>query len=287
MQGLKLQLNRLKDGVGAKAASVSKWAKSHKPDWGAFLNALTVAAFTIGVIALIALIWLYVRPIKVADIKVPVATDQASYYPGEEISGIFFGEIYYRGEVRVLREVFCKDYHDVIAPPEAARNGDFYDTQSIPRKIEGLSVNIGMLPKNIPVGSNCVLQFTNVYEIQTPFGIRRIEYQYYTQNFSIVTRERRMQLECEASGRKDCNFLTDNPNKQSEPQAPEMPQPQESVDSAQDTQPPQNVYYDNRSTTDYNITNPPAQAEPAPQFREVCTINFLGVKVNCRQERVN
>ena len=138
-------------------------------------------------------------------------------------------------------------------PPEQARNGDFYDTQSVPRKIEGLSVNIGQLPKKIPVGSNCVLQFTNVYEIQTPFGIRRIEYQYYTQNFSIVTIERRQQLECEAAGRKDCNYLTDNPNASSV--APEQSlHEQESVDSARDTQAPQNVYYDNRTTTDYNET---------------------------------
>jgi len=286
MQGLKLQLNRLKKWVGTKAAVILVWIKAHKPDWGALANALSIAAFTFGLIALVALIWLYVRPIKVADIKVPVATDQASYYPGEEISGIFFGEIFHKGEVRVLREVFCKDYHDVIQPPENARNGDFYDTQSIPRKIEGLSVNIGMLPSKIPVGSNCVLQFTNVYEIQTPFGIRRIEYQYYTQNFSIVTRERRMQLECEASGRKDCNYLFDSTgNTDTGTQPAEVPQQQESVDSAQDTMPPQNVYYDNRSTTDYNINNPPAQNEPAPQFREVCSINFLGVKFNCRQER--
>lgn len=286
MQSLKLHTAKIKDRVGAKAAAVSARIKNHKFDWGAFINVLTIAAFVIGVIALFALIWLYVRPIKVADIKVPVATDQASYYPGEEISGIFFGEIYHRGEVRVLREVFCKDYHDVIQPPENARNGDFYDTQSIPRKIEGLSVNIGVLPKAIPVGSNCVLQFTNVYEIQTPFGIRRVEYQYYTQNFSIVTRERRQQLECEATGRKDCNFLSDDSERETAPQPDEVPQPQESVDSARDTMPPQNIYYDNRSTTDYNVTNPPAQSEPAPQFREVCTIDFLGVKVNCRQERV-
>lgn len=283
MQDLKLRLNNMKSWVGKRPAVVYAWLKAHKVDWSAFFNALAVAAFVIGVIALFALIWLYVRPIKVADIKVPVATDQASYYPGEEISGIFFGEIFHRGEVRVLREVFCKDYHDLIVPPENARNGDFYDTQSIPRKIEGLSVNIGNLPKNIPIGSNCVLQFTNVYEIQTPFGIRRIEYQYYTQNFSIVTRERRQQLECEAAGRKDCNFINDVSPEQ---QIDEPPQPQESVDSAVDTQPPQNIYYDNRTTTDYNVTNPPAQNEPAPQFREVCSINFLGVKVNCRQERV-
>ncbi len=266
---------------------INKWRKNHKIDWGGVFNALTIAAFTIGVISLLALIWLYVRPIAVADIKVPVATDQASYYPGEEISGIFFGEIHYKGEVRVLREVFCKDYRGIIAPPENARNGDFIDTQSIPRKIEGLSVNIGLLPANIPVGSNCVLQFTNVYEIQTFFGIRRIEYQYYTQNFSIVTVQRRQQLECEASGRRDCNFLFDSSgNTDTSPQADQVPQPQESVDSAQDTQPPQNVYYDNRTTTDYNNVNPPAEQEPAPQLVERCRVNFI-VKFGCRQVPAN
>ena len=266
---------------------VTTWVKSRKINWGGLLNALTVAAFTIGVIALIALVWLYVRPIQTADIKVPVATDQASYYPGEEISGIFFGEIFYKGEVRVLREVFCKNYRNIIVPPADARNGDFYDTQSIPRKIEGLSVNIGLLPNDIPVGSNCVLQFTNVYEIQTPFGIRRLEYQYYTQNFAIVTRERRQQLECESSGRKDCNFLSDDTSRETAPQETEVPHAQESVDSADDTMPPQNVFNDNRSTTNETntVNNPPA--EPAPQFREVCTINFAGVKVNCRQEPVD
>ena len=263
---------------------IKKWSKAHI-NWGGLLNALTIGAFTVGIIALVALVWLYVRPITVADIKVPVATDQASYYPGEDISGIFFGEIHYKGEVRVLREVFCKNYRNVIAPPVGAKNGDFYDTQSVPRKIESLSVNIGNLPKDIPVGSNCVLQFTNIYEIQTPFGIRKIEYQYYTQNFSIVTIERRQQLECEAAGRKDCNYLTDNPNASSVAPATSQ-QAQESVDSAQDTQAPQNVFYDNRSTTDYNTTNPPATSEPAPQLHEVCTINFLGIKVNCRQEPV-
>lgn len=290
MQDLKLQLNRLKSWVGAKSATVSGWLNSHKPDWGAFVNALTVAAFTIGVIALLALIWLYVRPIKVADIKVPVATDQASYYPGEEISGIFFGEIFYRGEVRVLREVFCKDYTNIIVPPETARNGDFYDTQSIPRKIEGLNVNIGVLPANIPVGSNCVLQFTNVYNIQTPFGIRHVEYQYYTQNFSIVTKERRQQLECEATGRKDCDFLSGDDSKDETDQTPQTLSPQYSPESAPDTrnsqpQPQTNIYNDNRSTTN-TTSNPAANNEPAPRMVERCTIDFV-IKVGCRQVPAN
>lgn len=253
------------------------------------VDTLTVTAFCIGLIALALLVWAQVRPIQVADIKVPVATDQASYYPGEEISGIFFGEIIYKGDVRVLREVFCKDYQNVIAPPESARNGDFYDTQSIPRKIEGLNVTIGMLPENVPVGSNCVLQFTNVYDIPTLFGTRHVTYQYYTQNFSIVTRERRLQLECEASGRKDCNFINDGVQQSGEtlPEEP-APSPQESVDSAPDSRPPQNVYYDQRTTTNNttNNSNPPAEAEPAPKIEERCTINLLGIKVNCRQEAV-
>ncbi len=271
MHRFKLQINKLRN-----------WIKARHIDWGSLINALTIAAFVIGVVALLSLIWLYVRPIKVADIKVPVATDQASYHPGEEISGIFFGEIFHKGEVRVLREVFCKNYHDVIAPPEAAKNGDFYDTQSIPRKIEGLSVNIGLLPANIPVGSNCVLQFTNVYQIQTPFGIRRIEYQYYTQNFSIVTKERRQQLDCEAAGRKDCNFL--NTTNQTPDEAPNE---QESVDSARDTMPPQNVHYENRTTTDYNENEPETIAPPAPRFEEQCRVDALGIKLFCRQVQVN
>lgn len=288
MHKLKQLATNTKVLLATPVKPVAEFYRKNRDLLGKATNLLSILAFTIGVIALIALIWLYVRPLKVADIKVPVATDQASYYPGEEISGIFFGEIYHKGEVRVLREVYCKNYKNIIVPPESARNGDFYDTQSIPRKIEGLSVTIGLLPADIPVGLNCVLQFTNVYNIPTPFGTRHVEYQYYTQNFSIVTRERRMQLECEAAGKKDCNFIIDNPSGNATEQPAEVPNPQESVDSAPDTQPPQNVYYDNRSRTDYSETtiNPPAQSEPAPRFEERCTIDFV-IKLNCRQERVN
>lgn len=279
MQSLKSHTSRVKDRVGAKGAALYGWVKSHNINWSGVINVVTILAFLIGIIALITLIWLYVRPLKLADIKVPVATDQSSYYPGEEISGIFFGEIHYRGEVRVLREIFCKDFHGIIVPPETARNGDFYDTQSIPRELEGLNVTIGVLPTTVPVGSNCVLQFTNVYNIQTPFGIRHVEYQYYTQNFSIVTRERRQQLECEATGRKDCNFITDG----NAPQDPETPSPQSSPDSAPIEPQTNNTFNDNRTT----VTNPPAQSEPAQRFEERCTVDFLGVKINCRQVPVN
>lgn len=291
MHKLKQLATNTKVLLASPGKAVGVFYEKNRDLLGKATNILSIMAFTIALLALFVLIWLYVRPIKVADIKVPVATDQASYYPGEEISGIFFGEIYHKGEVRVLREAFCKDYSNIIVPPEQARNGDFYDTQSIPRKIEGLNVNIGVLPKDIPVGSNCVLQFTNVYNIQTPFGQRHVEYQYYTQNFSIVTKERRQQLECESTGRKDCDFLRGDDSRDSTSQEPETLSPQYSPESAPDTgssrpEPQTNIYNDNRSTTNTN-SNPATNSEPAPQFREVCTVDFLGVKVNCRQERVN
>jgi len=246
-------------------------------------NLLTIVAFTIGVIALLTLVWLYIRPVRTANIKVPVATDQASYYPGEDISGIFFGDTYYDGEVRVLREVFCKNYKGVIKPPAESAVGDFFSTISRPRHLEGESIVVGNLPTNVPVGSNCVLQFTNIYQEQTPFGIRKLEYQYYTQNFSIVTKERRQQLECEASGRKDCNFIVDVPKEtstgqqtapvvQSSPETPTVARPQSTT---------------NNTTNNTTVNNPPAATEPAPRFEERCTINLLGVKVNCRQVQVN
>lgn len=167
-------------------------------------DAVFIITMLFAALSLLALLWYNVRPIKTVDIKVPVATDRSAYSPGETIGGIFFGEIFYKGDVRVLREVYCKDYKAVIPPPPQARNGDFYDTQSIPRKLDGLSVEVGKLPDNIPIGKNCILQFTNVYDIPTPFGTRHISYSYYTQNFAIISKERRQILECEAQGRNNC-----------------------------------------------------------------------------------
>jgi hypothetical protein len=245
------------------------------------LTAIPVFAF----IALLALIWLYIMPIKTANIKVPVATDQASYYPGEDISGIFFGDTYYKGEVRVLREVFCKDYKGFIKPPAQSADGKFFSTQSVPRHLEGTTVNVGYLPSDIPVGSNCVLQFTNVYQVQTIFGIRHIEYQYYTQNFAIVTKERREQLECEASGRKDCNYI--NPTAENGTDEPTSGQIQQSSPETPQTVAPSNT---NSSTTTNNTTNNTTNTTtvqpPAPRYVERCSVDFI-VKINCRQVEVN
>ena len=267
--------------MAAIYVAVRNWLA--RVDWGAVFNVLTIGVFVIAFLALLSLIWLYVRPINTANIKVPVATDQASYYPGEDISGIFFGDTYYTGEVRVLREVFCKDYKGIIKPPAGSSDGDFFSTQSRPRHLEGQSVVVGNLPTDIPVGLNCVLQFTNVYEVQTPFGIRRIEYQYYTQNFAIVTYERRQQLECEASGRKDCNYLnSDNPNAQT----PDTPAVQSSPETPVIVQPRSTTNSTTNNTTNNTTINPPATSEPAPRYVEQCTVNLLGIKVGCRQVEV-
>lgn len=243
----------------------------------------------IAIILLFALIYLYVRPIKTADIKVPVATDQASYAPGDQVSGIFFGDTYYIGEVRVLREVFCKDFKGIIEPPNGSKYGNFFSTQGKKRHLEGQSVMVGMLPKDIPVGANCVLQFTNVYEVQTVFGIRRIEYQYYTQNFSIVSVQRRQQLDCEASGRTDCDFTNQNSDDPVEPARSAVTPGTQSSPETQTTpiQPAQPApTITNNSTTNNNPASPPAPSQaPAPRYVEQCTVDII-VKIGCHQVEV-
>lgn len=279
MQKLKQLAANTKVLLASPGRAIGDFYRKNRDLLGRATNILTILAFGIGVIALFTLILLYVMPIKTANIKVPVATDQASYYPGEDISGIFFGDTYYSGEVRVLREVFCKNYKGIIKPPPQSAVGDFFSTQSKPRHLEGESVIVGNLPETIPVGSNCVLQFTNVYEIQTPFGIRHIEYQYYTQNFAIVTKERRQQLECESTGRKDCNFIIDVPNGNSpDGSNPTIP----TIQSSPETEPVPVQPQVNNTTNNTTINNPPAEQEPAPRYVEQCTINFI-VKFGCRQ----
>lgn len=223
-----------------------------------FFDVFTISVMTIGLIAMFALIIFYVRPIKLAEIKVPVATDKASYYPEQEVGGIFFGETYHTGTVRILREVFCSNYRGVIKPPAESAIGDFFNTQSRPRKLEGTTVRIGNLPADVPIGSNCVIQFTNVYDIQTPFGIRHEEVQYYTQNFSIIPKEERQERDAVNEQARQQQLQSTN-----------------SADSNSDggttnTQ-------TNNSTTN-NITVPPSEPVSPP---ERCTINLLGIKAFC------
>lgn len=243
-----------------------KLPKIKKPDFKTLSEAVLGIVIILAFFALIALLYYNIRPIKVADIKVPVATDKASYYNGQEISGIFFGDIYYKGNVKILREVFCKDYSRVIKPPAEAANGDFFDTISTPRKIEGLTVPIGTLPDDIPLGSNCVIQFTNVYEIPTPFGTRHVEYQYYTQNFSIVTRERREQLE----DPNDTGTTT-----KTETQTIYVPVPAGGQGSNQSVE----TQRSNTTNNTYNTYNTPApqQQQPSEPVQPPRDCGFLGL----------
>lgn len=173
-------------------------------DYRHLLNVLVVTIVVICFALLLVYIFEANRPVQTADIKVPIATDKASYYPGQVASGIFFGETYYTGKVKILREIFCSGYKGLIEPPEGVASNGYYETQSRPRKLEGTVVTIGTIPADAPIGSNCVIQFINVYTFDTFFGSREVTYPYYTQNFAIITKERRLLLDCEAQGREDC-----------------------------------------------------------------------------------
>lgn len=224
-----------------------------------FFDVFTITVMTFGLIAMIALVFFYIRPVKLAEIKVPVATDKASYYPEQEVGGIFFGDTYHNGEVRILREVFCSNYRGVIKPPAESAVGEFFSTQSRPRKLEGETIRIGNLPADVPIGSNCVIQFTNVYDIQTPFGIRHEEIQYYTQNFSIVPKEERQER--------------DAVNQEARQQQLQSTSGADSNGDGGTT----NQTNINNSTTN-NTTVPPSEPVNPPQK---CSVNILGIKAFC------
>lgn len=226
---------------------------------------VTYVGLFVGMMALFALLVYQLAPVKLADIKVPVATDKASYYAGQPIKGIFFGEIYYNGEVRILREVFCADnYHRTIKPPaESAVDGDFFATQSKPHKLDGDTIPIGTLPDDAPLGANCVLQFTNVYDIKTPFGTRHEEYQYYTQNFSIVTKEKREELDSGTKPQATSIIINGDAS---------------SFDGGSSSDGKTEI---NNSTTN-NTTNNTTTTTPPVTVHQECRINFI-VKLGCKQ----
>lgn len=239
-----------------------------KIDKRQLFDAITLIGIIVGIIALLALIYYQVRPIQLAEIKVPVATDKATYKPSDQISGIFFGSTHYSGEVRILREVFCKNYRGVIIPPDESRvDGNFFSTQAKPRKLEGVTIMIGKLPDNVPIGSNCVIQFTNIYLIKTPFGDRRDQVQYYTQNFSIISAKERDERD-------------------SEQQQQQETQQQELQSSATDgassfegggTQSQTNTP-NNQNTQPPPVQEPPSEPVTPP---EECVLDLLGIKLIC------
>lgn len=241
------------------------------------VDRVTVSIMIIALIALGGLIYYQVRPIRTVDIKVPVATDKASYYPGQEASGIFFGEVYYNGKVEVLREIYCKNYKGIIKTDEGA---DIFRGISRPIKLEGDTRVIGKIPMNAPIGANCVLQFANTYAISTPFGTRHITVTYYTQNFSIVTEGRRKQLDCEARGGSDCDKL--NPQvSQENNQTSQNIAPTNGTNRQPLYEPQQPQQVTNNSTTNNTTNNNPAPVVEQPQEPvmppEECIVNLLGL----------
>ncbi len=242
-----------------KPNKIKRFKINHRQDF----DAITVAAIVFGLMALVALIYYQARPLKLADIKVPVATDKATYYPSQEVSGIFFGKTHYKGDMKIIREVFCSNYRGVIAPPKESAVGDFFSTQARERKLEGETVFIGTLPANVPIGSNCVIQFTNVYDIQTPFGVRHETVQYYTQNFSIVAKEEKQERE----------------KIQNQQQQQQL---QESGSTSFVGGGDDNSQTTNQTTTNNTTNNnvvPPSEPVQPPQR---CTVDLLGIKLLCR-----
>lgn len=262
---------------------MGKIAASFKKHW---LDIITVGGVIIGVFMLIALVYYNIVPVKLADIKVPVATDKSSYYPKQAISGIFFGETFYDGNVKILREVFCTNYKGIIKPPVEAADGNFFSTIAKPRKFNGNTIPIGTLPDDVPIGQNCVIRFTNVYSIQTPFGVRHEEYQYYTQNFSIITKERRDALDCEASGKstEECSKSnnSDNANTLSPSSDNTFGGGTFGGGGASGETNQTNNTTTNNTTNNTTITPPAEQpAEPVTPPQS-CTVNLLGIKLFCR-----
>jgi hypothetical protein len=265
--------------------------KKHKKWVDRSLACIIVAAF----IALVALVYYRVVPVALVDIKVPVATDKSSYYPGQKISGIFFGKVFYTGKVEVVREVYCKDFQATIKTDEGS---DVFRGVSRPSELKGDSRYIGHLPADIPIGSNCVIQFANIYRLETPFGPREETVVYYTQNFAIITKERRDQLDCEATGNKDCNFLNNN-GQQSTAPVDEPGDPQASSSGGANTDiplyPPQNGSSGNSSPSDRSPVVPqndsgtsntvPEKSTPAPDQEQTfepvtppsCSVKLLGL----------
>lgn len=250
----------------------------------ALFDIITISDIVFGILALVSLLYFFARPIKFADIKVPVATDKSSYYAGQEVSGIFFGETFYDGNVKILREVFCTNYKGVIKPPAESADGNFFNSIGKPRKFDGNTIRIGKLPDDVPTGQNCVIRFTNLYTIQTPFGTRHEEYQYYTQNFAIITKERREQLDCEASGKstEECQNSTASTDVQQNTST-DNTFGGVSLEGGEDgTNTETNSA--NSQNSNSNTTSPPEtnQNEPVTAPQE-CRINILGfIKFGCQ-----
>lgn len=241
--------------------TIKEYIKKKRIDNRNLIDLVFLVLMVAGVLALSALIYFYARPIRTVDIKVPVATDKAEYYPEQEVSGIFFGQIFYEGRVEILRDVFCKNYRGTIKTDEG---DDIFKGTSKPNKLEGATRRIGKIPSDVPVGENCVIQFLNTYNIQTPFGNRQIVVDYYTQNFKIVPKPVETPPATEQEQSSNTSGNTELfPPRQGLTVAP--PQQQPAIKQSQPAQPQQ----------------PPQSQRPAEPVQppERCTVRLLGICV--------
>lgn len=236
------------------------------------LKAVDAAFFVIMAFAfltLLGLIFYQVRPLKLVDIKVPVATHKALYYPGEQVDGIFFGEIFYTGRVEVFTDIFCSGYR---SPVRGDDGKVVFSGNSRPIELKGDTRHIGRIPADAPVGSNCVIQFVNNYDIKTPFGVRHEERAYYTQNFFIRDPEGPNPAEQQGTDAQDVNTGPSSTEHLFENTPSSQPAPQSQTPTPQSQTSPPNQQNTNNT--------PPAPAEPVTPPQN-CAINVLGIKLLC------
>lgn len=229
-------------------------------------------------ISLIALIYFQVRPLKLVDIKVPVATEKAWYTPGERVNGIFFGEIFYTGRVQVYTDIFCAGYR---APIRGDDGATVFSGNSRPVVLKGDTRFIGTIPEDAPVGKNCVIQFVNSYDIKTPFGNRHEERAYYTQNFFIRDPNDREEDNAEpessrgtdASGERGTTELFSPEQSQPAPDDENFNEQTQTQPNRSQTSPPNQ----SQNTNDTPVT--PAEPVEPPQQR--CVIDLFGIRLIC------
>lgn len=249
--------------------------KLTRRQWGDIITATTmVGAF----FALAALIYYNVYPIKLVDIKVPVATDRAFYQPGDRVNGVFFGEIFYTGRVEVYTDIFCAGYR-------AQMRGDdgkvVFSGNSRPVVLQGDTRYIGRIPDDVPVGKNCVIQFVNNYDIKTPFGTRHEERAYYTQNFYIRPADDATQNQTQAENAAPTATVPSI--------APEANRDR-LYDAPPDGDAPMSPQSSVRNDTTVNVTPPSSSeenVEPSEPLarRDVCTVDVFGlIRALCRTE---
>lgn len=264
MHKLKSLITNTKILFSGFAAGVADYCRKNRDQLGNFTNALTIAAMIIGIISLAALIYYQVRPMQLVDIKVPVSTEKPTYRAGESVNGIFFGEVFYEGEVRISRDVFCAGYRARIV---TAEGDDIFTGVSRPTVLKGDVRIIGKLPDDVPAGKNCVIQFVNSYDINTPFGVRHEERTYYTQNFLIISeRADSEQTDLEDDEPQTQQLFDDPDPEQSSGNDPQTPASQQTLQQSQARQ------------------QDPAQRQPQPAepiSPPSCAIDILGIKLFC------